>query len=456
MSAAAEVPDSKPATLETSEPGPGSPAEEPDSEAVAPPPTFPEGGFQAWATVAGAALLQFCGIGYTSSFGVFQDFYTQDYLTHSSSSAISWIGSINALLIVSSGLITGRLHDRGYFYPLLYGGSLLLAFSLFMLSLCKPNEYYKIFLAQGIGAGIGAGAVYVPSVAVVAHYFKKRRTLAMTIVTAGSSIGATVHPIMLNNTLRSRNLGFGGAVRASAGLISGLLLIACCLMHPRLPPSQIHPPLWKALRRFSRDVPYILATIGLTTSMIGYFFPFFYLQLASIKHGIDETFSFYSLVILNASSVVGRLSPGFLNPNKFGVIEMVVVASGCGAAVIFSMIALKTVASVVIIAVMYGFCAGVFATLQSPLMAVLTEDMGELGLRIGVAYAVVGVGVLIGPPIDGALLTNRYFWWRPALFSGLMELTGFSFFVATLVAVRRRNKAKEIPAMEVHALEKYK
>lgn len=118
-----------------------------------------------------------------------------------------------------------------------------------------------MFLAQGVGMGLGAGIVYIPSVAIISHYFHKRRALAMSIVASGSSLGAVIHPIMLNNTLHS-SLGFGTAVRASAGLISGLLLIACLIMRPRLPPTQNAPEFWQSLRRFSHDTPYVLATLG--------------------------------------------------------------------------------------------------------------------------------------------------------------------------------------------------
>ncbi|KAJ7088741.1 MFS general substrate transporter [Mycena belliarum] len=416
-------------------------------------PTFPEGGLQAWATVLGTFLVQFCGFGYTTSFGVYQDFYTRVYLTQPTSSAISWIGSVNALLVISSGLFSGRLYDRGHFHLLLYGGSvgkilggLLLCLSLFMLSLCKPEKYYQIFLAQGLGAGLGAGTLYVPSIAVVSHYFQKRRTLAMSIVASGSSLGAIIHPIMLNNTFHSR-LGFANAVRLSAGLVSALLLLACLLMRPRLPPAQTHPPFWKSLRRFARDPPYLFATAGMATYTVGFYFPLFYLQLDAITHGISETLSFYSLVILNASSFVGRLSPGLL-VHRLGVINMVTAAAGCGAALILSMIALKTVASVVVIGVLYGFCAGVFVTMMAPLLAALADDMGELGLRMGVSFAVVGIGGLVGPPINGALLTGSFIWWRPALFSGLMAFVGFGFFVATLFAARRKNAMKARLAAE--------
>ncbi|KAJ6529667.1 MFS general substrate transporter [Mycena capillaripes] len=415
--------------------GPSTP---PKAQLVLAPSTFPEGGRQAWTTVAGAFLVQFCGFGYTTSYGVYQDFYTRDYLTHSSSSAISWIGSINAFIVISGGLISGRLYDRGYFYHLMWGGSLLQCFSLFMLSLCKREQFYQIFLAQGLGMGIGAGTVYISSVAVVSHYFQKRRALAMTIVAAGSSLGAVVHPIMLNNTFRS--LGFANAVRASAGLVGGLLLIACSLMHPRLPPATTHPPFWNSLPRFAHDIPYVLSVVAMTTYTIGFYFPLFYLQLDAVTHGINETLSFYSLVIMNSASFVGRLSPGFLAP-RLGLFTIVAGAAAIGSILILCMIALKSVASVVVIAVIYGYSAGIFVALMAPLIAALTDDLGELGLRMGVGFAVVGVAGLIGPPINGALLTAQFKWWRPALFSGIMAFVGFTFFLATLIAVRRKKRA---------------
>ncbi|KAJ7816172.1 MFS general substrate transporter [Mycena leptocephala] len=400
---------------------------------------FPEGGFRAWATVAGAFLVQFCGFGYTTSFGVYQDFYTRDYLTRSSPSAISWIGSINAFIIISVGLLSGRLHDRGHFQlpPCLRRGSSSML-QPFMLSLCKPQQLYQIFLAQGLGAGLGSGVMYVPSIAVISHYFQERHALAMAIAVSGSSLGAVVHPIMLNNTLRT--LGFGNAVRASAGLVSCLLIIACLLMRPRLPPSPIHLPFLRSLQHFARDKAYVFTTIGMATYFIGTYFPLFYLQLDAVKHGINQELSFYSLVIMNSASFVGRLAPGFF-AQRLGIVNVFMVTMGCGAIFILSMVALKTIASVVVIGVLYGLCVGVYSTLIPALLAFLTQDMGELGLRMGVAFAVCGIGGLIGPPINGALLGN-FVWWRPALFSGLMALVGFSCFLVTFVDVRRRRATR--------------
>lgn len=148
-----------------------------------------------------------------------------------------------------------------------------------MLSLAQPNQFYQVrftdlcawrpsihlraqvFLSQGVCAGIGAGLLYIPSIAVISHYFARRRVLAMSIVAAGSSLGSVIHPIMLNNTLNG-SLGFGNSVRASAGLVAGMLLIAILLMKPRLPPPAHTTPLLPAIRKFSKDSAYVWTTAG--------------------------------------------------------------------------------------------------------------------------------------------------------------------------------------------------
>jgi MFS family permease len=60
--------------------------------------------------------------------------------------------------------------------------------SLFMLSLVHIDNYYQIFLSQGLGMGIGAGMIYTPAMAVQAHHWKARRSLVMGLVITGTPI----------------------------------------------------------------------------------------------------------------------------------------------------------------------------------------------------------------------------------------------------------------------------
>ncbi|KAG6872566.1 hypothetical protein C0995_008839 [Termitomyces sp. Mi166 len=224
---------------------------------------YPEGGLRAWVVLLGAWIAQFCTFGYTNAYGVYNDFYVRHYLSpRYTSSQISWIGSTQLLLVLSIGLFAGRAFDTGYFYHLMIGGSLLLVFCIFMVSLSQQGQYYQIFLAQGLGIGTAVGITYVPCVSILSHYFHRRRALAMGIAVSGSGVGGAVHSIMLNRLFYG-NVGFYNGVRASAGMVGGLLIIAILLMKPRLPPtSRKHGSTLRDLNIFLKDAPYVIMAIG--------------------------------------------------------------------------------------------------------------------------------------------------------------------------------------------------
>ncbi|KLO08380.1 MFS general substrate transporter [Schizopora paradoxa] len=410
-----------------------------------------DGGFWAWATVFGVWIVQFTGFGYTNAFGVYQDFYVRDFLSNKSSSQISWIGSVQVFLMMSSGIITGRLFDKGYFHRLMWIGSALVVFSLFMLSLAKPGKYYQILLSQGIAFGIGSGMTYVPSVAVLAQHFPSphKRALVMTLVASGSSLGGVVHPIMLNNLFHG-STGFANGVRASAGMIGGLLfLVALPLMRTKYPKVTGAPTTTNTgavnskamVAKFFREPVYIACIFGMVLVMSGLFFPIFYIQLDAVQRGLNSTFSFYSLTILNVASIVGRVLPGFL-AKKVGIVNLVLVfAAGC-AALLFSLFGVKTVGGVVAFAILFGFFSGGFVSLLPPTMALQADSPAEIGARIGIAFSFVGLGVLISTPVDGALLTkDKFLWWRPIVFSGVLSAVGTLFFLYARYGLGQRKKA---------------
>ncbi|KAI0765095.1 hypothetical protein C8Q74DRAFT_1450190 [Fomes fomentarius] len=364
---------------------------------------------------------------------------------------------------------------------LLYGGSLLLAFSLFMHTLAMPGQYYQLcplppIYCPPIGAGLGAGAIYIPTVADIAHYSQKRRPLAMTLVASGSSVGAIIHPIMLNNP----SSGFATAARANAGhdrrtaphpVLADAHQAGVAEEHDRLVGrgAQFHrsPRIhcMSSLRWGGLDLlplSYVLACRTffpnvLLTFVMGFYFPLFYLQLDALTHGLDNSFSFYALLWASA--------PGFV-VNRLGVEKILVASIFVCAVLILSMFALKTVASVIAIAIIHGFPAGVYITLLAPWLAVLADDISELGYvfllpcllgsapqtpckaRMGVAFFFCGIMSLIGTPIEGSLLTGNYIWWRPAVFGGVMGFVGFDFYITSLILLRRRRRRHPLAVIE--------
>ncbi|KAK7693169.1 hypothetical protein QCA50_002735 [Cerrena zonata] len=412
----------------------------PSERSGTPQPAFPEGGLQAWLTVLGAWLVQFCAFGYTQSFGVFQEFYLRGFLSNKTASEISWIGSIQVLLVLSTGFLTGYGLDRGYFYALNTTGCVLFVLALFMLSLAHPHQYYQVFLSHGLAGGLGVGLTYVPSFGILSHYFDKRRALAMGIASSGSCIGTIVHPFMLNHLIES--IGFSKAIRASAGFNLGLLVIACSIMRTRLPPKEKHVSaslLYTQTKRFIRDPAYIPTIIGSFCLVLGAFFPIFFLQLNAITRGLSPDFAFDTLPILYAGSFFGRIIPNWLS-HRTGVFNMMIIISTGTAAVLFGMAGIKTVPGTVVFALLYGFFSGGFVALIAPLTATFAEDVSEIGVRMGICHFLNGIAGFIGVPIGAALLGPDNIWWKPVVFSGCVVAAGAIFFgIARIIFARRRD-----------------
>jgi MFS family permease len=121
------------------------------------------------------------------TFGVFQSYYSTNLLSSSTPSNISWIGSIQAFLLLFVGVVSGRALDAGYYNILFAIGSFLQVFGMMMTSL--STKYYQVFLAQGVCVGIGAGIIFTCGISIVGTYFSTRRSLAMGLVASGSSVG---------------------------------------------------------------------------------------------------------------------------------------------------------------------------------------------------------------------------------------------------------------------------
>ncbi|KAG6334754.1 hypothetical protein ID866_4331 [Astraeus odoratus] len=400
----------------------------PSSEAATPaPPTFPEGGLQAWLTIFGGFMIVFCTFGTVQSFGVYQDYYTRVFLNGHVASDISWIGSMQTFLLFAGGLPSGKWFDDGYFHHCIASGSLIYLFSIFMLSLAQPHQYYQVFLAQGVGMGIGMGLLFLPAISVTSHYFRRRRTAAMGVVLSGSSVGAVVYPILLNN-LFNKKVGFAWGVRTAAFIDLALLLTANFLMKTRLPSRRERPNVKPVnIRSILTDRGYWLCTIGASFVFWGLFVPFFYLQLFAELHGLPATLAFYAIPIMNASSLFGRTIPNFLG-DYFGPFNVMIPCTALSGGLMFLMFGATGVAGTVVFGILYGFFSGGFISIITPAVASYSRDINEIGTRIGITSFVIGFALLTGTPIAGALVQEHhngpYIWWRPLVFASVVVFSG--------------------------------
>ncbi|KZT63237.1 MFS general substrate transporter [Daedalea quercina L-15889] len=412
------------------------PSESPAVEKLVPPPaiTIPDGGLRAWLSVLGGFLICTTTFGYSNSFGVYQDYYVLSGA--SSSSNISWIGSIQLFFMFAMGLPAGKLFDQGYFHHVVGFGSVLYVFCMFMLSLANPHKYYQLILSQGIGMGIGSGLMLVPAMSVQAHHWRTRRSLAMGIVMTGSGIGGLIYPIMLNRLVHG-SAGFGWGVRATAFLTLGLLVIANAVMTTRLPSAKQRGPGPRPnIKSIMTDGPYLLLVFGLFLVLWGMFFPYFYLQLWVNLHGLSSTLAFYTIAILNAASIFGRTLPNMLadRVGPFNILVPIVVITG---ALIFAMFGATSTDAVIVFSILYGFFSGACISLMPPTVATLSKGVHEIGLRLGLAYFFTSLAMLTGTPIAGALYDEHAQWYKPIVFSSVVIFAGAAFIAQARIYVAR-------------------
>lgn len=100
---------------------------------------------------------------------------------------ISWIGSLQACLLIAMGLFTGPLLDMGYARPLVAVGSFLVVVGTMLTSIC--TQYWHFILVQGLVTGVGCGCLFTPSVTILPMYFTSKKALAQGIGASGSSLG---------------------------------------------------------------------------------------------------------------------------------------------------------------------------------------------------------------------------------------------------------------------------
>ncbi|KAF2767929.1 MFS general substrate transporter [Teratosphaeria nubilosa] len=391
----------------------------------------PDGGIRAWLQVLGSFILFFNTWGIVNTFGVFQTYYSTALLASEPESNISWIGSIQAFLLLIVGVATGPLFDAGYFEALLCTGAFLIVFGMYMTSLC--TIYWQIMLAQGLCVGLGCGCLFIPSVAIVSTYFTSKKSFATGIAASGSSLGGVIYPIVFQQL--QPQIGFRDATIVLASMMAGTMLVCIAVMRVRNLPPQARKLF--DLKAF-RETPYLLFSIGEFLGFMGLYIPFFYLQSYSSEKGIMGTnLAFYMLPILNAASIFGRVIPNFL-ADKTGPLNMLIPCSAISALLAYCWIAIDSKAGVIVFAILYGFFSGTFVSLPPTTVVSLSPSLSVVGTRMGMSFAFAGFGILVGNPVAGAILTSST-WLGVQLFCATSVAAA-----TTCVVVARLAKSKSI------------
>ncbi|CAI7584804.1 unnamed protein product [Penicillium viridicatum] len=393
-----------------------------DSTAEAPkaaPPTVPDGGLQAWLTVAGASVALFVSFGWVNCIALFQSEYETNQLKDYSSSEVSWITSMEFFFMLFTSPVSGKLFDSyGPRVPIAIG-SVLHVFGLMMASL--STKYYQLMLSQSVVSGIGSSLIFTPAMTAPQTWFRQKRGIVGGLTVAGSSLGGVVFPLMVQHLLPQ--VGFGWTMRICAFMILGLLIISNVTISSNFE----HKPRPFSVMQYIgplRDPNFGILCAASFFMYWGMFIPFDYIVVEAIHYGMSTQMAWSLVPILNGASFFGRTVPNYI-ADKAGRFNVMLVMTTLSAILVLALwLPARGNGALITFAALFGITSGAIIGL-GPVLVVQISPMSELGYRVGTVLAFAAVGTLTSPPIGGAIAaSDGGSYTYTCVFSGVSFLLG--------------------------------
>ncbi|KAF8753498.1 Monocarboxylate [Rhizoctonia solani] len=374
---------------------------------------FPDGGLRAWMVVAGSMCVTFGTFGFVNAWGVFQSYYHEDIMADVSPSAIlqlldrihpirpsffSWADSRAAFRL---GVLSNS-PDCCQYRPC--GGT-------FLTAECK--EYWQFLICQGVGVGLASGFLFGPAIAVVSHWFQKRRGLAFGIIASGASIGGTVIPITVRKLIPL--IGFQWAMRVIGFIELAVLGTSILTLRRRLPGRKTSGGLLN-FQSFLY-IPYSLYVLAAVISFLGLYTVLTYLEVYGREGvGIPKEFSIYLIPIANAASLVGRVGSGYVT-DKVGPLNTLIPSTLVAGICTFIWPFARSKGALIAVSSVYGIACGTFVgMLPAPVAKMGSPE--DVGRRTGMLMTIAATGALAGPPISGAILGKTDSFVAVGLYAG--------------------------------------
>jgi MFS family permease len=364
------------------------------------------GVFYGWFVVAAAFAVMFVGFGSAYSFSAFVGSLQRDF--GASRGSVSLVFSLAGFLYFGLGIVSGPLADKWGGRRLAVIGMVLTALGLALAGMA--HNLAEIYVAYGLGVGLGVGCSYVPVVGAVQRWFVKRRGFASGLAVSGIGVGTLVMPPVASLLIEQfgwRNAYLAlGCLAAVVGVGTALLIesdprdrglaadgdpIGESAEATRAQGLSIREAI--ASRRFIG-----LYAAGLIVSF-GLFVPFVHLVPYALDHGVSQSAAVLLVGVIGVGSTAGRFFLGGLADRLGRQLALLVMYAGMGLALLVWAVstgfwALATFAFV------YGVFYGGFVAV---LPALVTDYFGARNVSaiIGALYTSVAVGTLVGPSAAG-------------------------------------------------------
>lgn len=197
-----------------------------------------------------------------------------------------------------------------------------------------------------------------------------------------------------------------------------------------------------------KDIPFMLFVLGGFFGSMGYYVPLLYLPSYAETVSLNAKttgLAFYLLAIVNGVSTIGRILSGFIAASV-GPLELATLALSCCAVLLFSWIAVRGSAGIIIWSIFWGLMSSVIVALPGAIIPLLCPSSSVIGTRTGMYWAVAGLGILIGSPVAGALIISGptgTVWWHLQVFAGLCMVIGATLHIYPSIYAARQRRIRK-------------
>ena len=378
--------------------------------------------FYGWFVVGAAFAVTFVGFGSAYTFSAFVASLQRDF--DASRGSVSLVFSLAGFLYFGLGIVSGPLADRWGPRRLAVIGMLLTGMGLAIASAARSLT--EVYLAYGLGVGLGVGCSYVPAVGAVQRWFARRRGFASGLAVSGIGVGTLVMPPLASALIAL--LGWREAYLvlgiAAAALGAGMALMIESDprdrgVGPDGDPLQLGAPPVRAAGASVREAVgsrrFAVLYAACLICSFGVFVPFVHLVPYALDHGIPRSSAVLLLGVIGVGSTAGRFFLGSLADRMGRRATLLMMFAGMALSLAV-WVASTGAWSLAVFAFAYGvFYGGWVAVLP----AVVMDEFGGRNVSgiIGALYTSVAFGTLVGPSAAGFAFDLTHSYTLPILAS---------------------------------------
>ncbi|KAH8806542.1 MFS general substrate transporter [Flagelloscypha sp. PMI_526] len=412
-------------------------------------------GFHAWAYITAAFLVEALIWGFPDSFGVFLEVYLADpkYTTQPGGrTLLALIGTLSSgILFCSSPFMFYFSHkfpnQRRIF---IWTGVFICLISIIAASF--TDNVRALVVLQGVLYALGGSLMYTPCISFFAEWFVARQGLAFGLISAGTSAGGVILPIVLRSLIS--RWGTRAAMRYFVVGTTIILIPAVPFMKPRISVSGNLPVgpdprggRWSWMKKSSFWCIMAMTFI----QAFSWWMPIFYLPTfaTSLPRPSTPSQSALTLSLLSFGSAMSRLAIGIL-ADKYSpwTISLSMLVGSCLATFFLWGIASSNLAGLLAFGLIFGIGAGGWPSIWTGFMGkvALREDTQARNDMFSLLMFARGAGNILSAPLSAALYSagsvglGRHgaafgFGVDGGRFGGMILFVGLNFGLATLVGV---------------------